>query len=1155
MNERMVKSLKWLLLAGVALLTIFLMAGIVLALDWPWWVALCLLLLLAGIAVGAMLLRSVLLRRRERHFVREVIEQEQGGLNSLSDGGRQHLDQLADQWKEGVGALRSSHLRRRGNPLYVLPWYLVIGESGSGKSTSLASARLASPFTDARRAAGDAGTRNCDWWFFEESVVLDTAGRYAVPVNGDRDRDEWQKLLALLVRHRRREPLNGLVLTVAADRLLSGGQEENAEDGRTMRRRVDELMRALGVRVPVYVLVTKCDLVEGMNCFAELLPEKALRQPMGMINRDLTADVGSFTAKALETVTERLRSLRLQILHRPEARDAAPALAFFPEEFAGLREGLTAFMEGTFRENPYQETPLLRGVFFASGRQTGSPRSRFSETLGTIAGPRLLPDTNRGIFLHDFFARVLPADRALLAPTHRAVQWRAVTGNLGILSWLLLGLALCGLLSFSFVKNMATIREVSRQFERTPPLNADPVNNLLVLESIRQGILRVEERNRAWWAPRLGLNESRRVEAVLKDKFCSQFRDGFLAPYDRHLAEGVNGLSAATQDELFARYAIHLARRINILTASRAGRGLDDLRALPQPASLSFMAAETPSVADAHKRFGELYLHYLAWRSDSPDVAREAAQLQGWLRRSLALKDGSLSWLAPWVDRHGGLSPVTLAEFWGGGVPAPDEPTIAPSFTGKGKDRIDSLMRELETAVGDSRLLAKAREGFTPWHRTRCIQVWQEFAASFPRGAERLRGSGEWQQTAARMATGHGPYFAFINRMSQELHPLAGTAEIPSFAAQLFAFQVARAGGAVSAPDTATHVTGESRRLMASIRRRLGNEAAASAIDPPPMAAHNWQEYQTALAAIAPAASSRQQAFQLASQTFTDDPATGKTPFHAAWNAAARLKRDIAGAGADDALWRLVTGPLDFLWGYVRREAGCQLQTLWEEQVLAPTLGMPPQQAGPMLLGPDGLAWRFVKGPAAPFVRGTAAGYAPRQTLGGALPLEGSLFAFLGKGAQLNAMTSGRQSNYTVAIKGLPTDANPEARIKPHGTRLELQCAGQAQALVNQNFPVGKTFYWSPDSCGDVIFQIEAGDQVLTKRYAGPQAFPDFLREFASGHRTFAAGEFPGEKDALARMGITSIRASYQFIGSQQVIRQGGAMAGATAPRMIARCW
>lgn len=1155
MNERMMKSLKWMLLAGVVVIALFLAIGVTLVLDWPWWVALSLLLLLAGIASGAMLLRAVLLRRRERRFVQEVIEHERGVLTTLSDDSRQHLDQLMEQWKQGVGTLRNSHLRRRGNPLYVLPWYLVMGESGSGKSTSLASARLASPLDDSRRGTGDAGTPNCEWWFFEESVVLDTAGRYAVPVNGERDRDEWQKLLALLVKYRRREPLNGLVLTVAADRLLAGGREENTEEGRTMRRRVDELMRTLGVRVPAYVLVTKCDLIEGMNCFAQLLPEQALRQPMGVINRELTADVGSFTAKALETVIERLRSLRLQILHRPEARDASPALAFFPEEFAGLRQGLTAFMEGVFRENPYQETPLLRGLFFASGRQAGNPRSRFSEMLGTIAGSRHLPDTSRGIFLHDFFARVLPTDRALLSPTQRAAKWRAVTGNLGLLSWLLLGLALCGLLSFSFVKNMSTIREVSRQFERTPPLSADPVNNLLVLESFRQGILRVEERNRAWWVPRFGLDESRRVEAALKDKFCNQFRNVFLSPYDRQLGGGIADLTAAIPDELFAQYAIHLARRINILTTSRAGKGLAELRALPQPASVSFMAAETASVTDAHKRFGELYLHYLAWRSDSPDLAREAAQLQGWLRRVLALKEANLTWLAAWVDRHGGLSPVSLAEFWGGSVPAPNEPSIAPSFTSKGKERIDGLIRELESAVGDSRLLAAGRVGFGPWYRTECIRAWQEFAAFFPRGAERLRGSGEWQQTAARMATEHGPYFAFINRMSQELHPLVGKEGIPSFVAQLYAFQVARTGGVVSAPNVVTSAAEGSRRLMASIGRKLGTEATAGTIDPHLTAVSSWRDYQAALAAIAPAASSRQQSFLLASQTFTDDPATGRTPFHAAWNGAGRLKQDLAGTDADEIFWRLVTGPLDFLWGYVRREAGCQLQTLWEEQVLAPTLGMPPQQAGPMLLGPDGLAWRFVKGPADPFVRGTATGYAPRQALGGALPLEGALFAFLGKGGQLQAMAAGHQPNYTVAIKGLPTDANTEARIKPHGTRLELQCAGQSQILANHNFPTGKTFYWSPDSCGDVIFQIEVGDLVLTRRYAGPQAFPDFLREFSGGRRTFPVGEFPGEKDTLERMGISAIRVNYQFIGSSQVVKQGSAMAGAVAPRMIARCW
>ena len=1153
MKELALKSLKWILIAGGVLLVGLVVFGVVLALDWPWWVALCLLLLIAAAGAGIALLRALMLRRREQNFVQEVIEQDKNLLRAMSGKEREHLAQLQNRWKEGIATLKGSHLKRQGNPLYVLPWYLVIGESGSGKTTSLNSARLASPFADANRESGNSGTRNCDWWFFEEAIVLDTAGRYSVPIDGEKDRDEWQKLLALLVRHRRREPLNGLILTVAADRLLNGAPEALAEEGRTMRRRVDELMRALGVRVPVYVLVTKCDLIEGIDRFASLLPEPALRQPMGMINRELSSDVAAFTARALEGVTGRLRSLRLQLLHQPGAREAGPALALFPEEFANLGAGLAAFMEGAFRENPYQETPILRGLFFASGRQEGTPLSRFVETVAPVAERTPLPGTSRGLFLHDFFARVLPADRRLLFPTRRALQWRSVTGNLGLVSWLLFGVALCGLLSFSFVKNMTTIREVSRQFERTPRLAGDPVNDLLVLDAFRQGILRVEERNRAWWVPRFGLTESVKVERALKEKFCRQFRDGFLSPYDRQLAAGIAGLSTATPDELYAQYAIHLARRVNVLKASMDGKPLAGLQAMPQAASVSFLAAESQSGSDARKRFGTLYLHYLAWRADSPDLAKETAQLQGWLRQMIPLKGQSLAWLAPWVDRQAGLPAVTLAEFWGGSVPAAGERIVPPSFTRKGKEQIEALVRELEMALGDPRLLTAPRQGLATWHRSACLESWMGFAAVFPRGSERLRGPREWQQAAARMATEQGPYLALLNRMAQELVPLVGKEGAPPFVAQLYALQMARAGGAP--PGAVSRAADSGKHLIGTIGQKLGAEAMAKNIETPLATSRAWQEYQTALAAIAPAASSRQQAFQLAAQTFGDDPATGKSPFYAGWSAAGRLKAGVAGSGGDEAFWRLVTGPLDYLWAYVRRESASQLQILWEEQVLAATLGMTPQQAGPILLGPDGLAWRFIKGPAAPFVRGTASGYAPRQALGGSLPLEGSLFAFLTKGAQVQAGAAGRQPNYTVAIKGLPTDANAEARVKPHGTKLELQCAGQTQALVNHNFPVGKTFYWAPDTCGDVIFQIEAGDLILTKRYAGPQAFPDFLKEFAGGSRTFPAREFPGEKEALARMGITAIKVNYQFIGSGAVVKQGGAMAGATAPRQIARSW
>lgn len=1152
MKALFLTSFKWILIGGGVLLIGLIIFGMVLVFNWPWWVALCLLLLMAASGIGLFLLRALLMRRREQNFVEEVVSQDKNVLKVMGKHDQEHVSLLMQEWKTGIATLKGSHLKRQGNPLYVLPWYLIVGESGSGKSTSLASARLASPFAEGRGEVETSGTRNCNWWFFEESIVLDTAGRYSVPIDGEKDRQEWQKLLALLVKYRRREPLNGVIVTMAADRLLNESPEDNAEEGRTMRRRIDELMRALGVRVPVYVLITKCDLIEGIDRFSSLLPEASLRQPMGMINRELTSDVATFTAKALAAVTERLRSLRLLLLHQPAARDAGPSLALFPEEFSELRTGLEAFMEGAFRENPYQETPLLRGLFFGSGRQAGTPRSRFGETVEQVAERTELPGTSRGLFLHDIFAKVLPADRRLLFPTRRALQWRSVTGNLGLVSWLLFGVALCGLLSFSFVKNMTTIREVTRQFERTPRLAGDPVTDLLVLDSFRKGILKVEERNSSWWIPRFGLTESLKVERALKDRFCRQFRDGFLDPYDRQLAAGIGGLTAATTDELYAQYVIHLARRINILKASMDGKRLAELRSMPQAASVSFMA-ESPSSIEARKQFGTLYLHYLAWRSDSPDLPREMTQLQAWLRQIIPYKGQNVGWLIPWVDRYSGVPAVTMAEFWGGSVPAPGERMVPASFTRKGKEQLDGTVTEIAKALGDQRFVTAAGQGLSAGYRTACLASWQSFAAAFPRGCERLHGPREWQQAASKIATDQGPYLALLNRMTQELEVLVGREGAPPFVSQLHALQMARAGGAASGVVTKTAATG--KRLLGSLGQRIGSEAVAKNIEAPLAASRAWREYQAALGVIVPAASSRQQAFQLATQTFGEDPATGKSPFYAAWNAAGRLKADIGGTAGDEALWRLVTAPIDFLWTYVRQEAAGQLQSLWEEQVLAATLGMTPQQAGPLLLGPDGLAWRFVKGPAAPFVRGTASGYAPRQAMGGTIPFEGSLFVFLARGAQLQAGTAGRQPNYTVAIKGLPTDADKEAQIKPHGTKLEIQCAGQTQTLVNRNFPIGKTFYWSPDACGDVMLQIEVGDLVLTRRYGGPEAFPDFLKEFSSGSRTFSAREFPGEKDALSRMGISRIRVNYHFIGAGAVMKQGSAMAGATAPRQIARSW
>jgi type VI secretion system protein ImpL len=184
-------------------------------------------------------------------------------------------------------------------------------------------------------------------------------------------------------------------------------------------------------------------------------------------------------------------------------------------------------------------------------------------------------------------------------------------------------------------------------------------------------------------------------------------------------------------------------------------------------------------------------------------------------------------------------------------------------------------------------------------------------------------------------------------------------------------------------------------------------------------------------------------------------------------------------------------------------------------------------------------------------------GYRPKVVLGEKIPLDNSLFNYMTKGAKTQAQAAviamEKPRSYNVGIMGLPTDANSDAKTKPHSTRLEIQCGGNSQSLVNNNYPVSKTFYWSQDTCSDVVFQIEVGDKVLTRHYMGQQGFPDFLKDMRGGKRTFSTQEFPGEKSALDRMGIKSITVNYQFVGSGAILKQTATLSSGQAPRSIAR--
>ncbi len=223
--------------------------------------------------------------------------------------------------------------------------------------------------------------------------MIDTAGRYTFASMRSATRRNG-KGSSHCSQYRQREPLNGLIVTVAANKLLETGSETLMQDGAIVRRRIDELMLVLGVKFPVYVLVTKCDLIQGMTQFCGTAARITLDQAMGA-SYGPHHQCGAFLGEAFERIGERLRDLRLLIFQKAEAQKIDPALLLFPEEFEKLKSGLESFMKGAFQENPYQETPILRGLFFSSGRQEGSPYSHFLQALGLIEEREVLPVPTR----------------------------------------------------------------------------------------------------------------------------------------------------------------------------------------------------------------------------------------------------------------------------------------------------------------------------------------------------------------------------------------------------------------------------------------------------------------------------------------------------------------------------------------------------------------------------------------------------------------------------------------------------------------------------------------------------------------------------------------------------------------------------------------
>jgi type VI secretion system protein ImpL len=411
----------------------------------------------------------------------------------------------------GAGGLLSGwRARLSGRYLYELPWYLIIGAPGSGKTTALCNAGLKFPLAELGGPVGGAGssgaglaavpgvggTRNCDWWFTDQAVLLDTAGRFTTQ-DSDRDNDRatWNGFLALLKRSRPRQPVNGVLVTVSVSDLLTRSAAERAHHAATVRQRVQELHEQLGIRFPIYLLVTKTDLLAGFADYFGPLDKAQRAEPWG-ITFDLDAagqktDVTAF-ASQFDALVQRLDAGLIERLQSEPDKSRRARIYGFPGQLAGLRELLQEFIDGVFSPSAFERNPLLRGVYLISGTQEGTPIDRL---LGAVARQfrlerALLPAqqaSGRSFFLNRLLSEVVFAESGLAGTN---LRWERRRQGLTLAAYVLLGLggaAVAALSVTSYMNNRSYVASVAQQTQtlrqelQTRPPGADlpPLLNLL----------------------------------------------------------------------------------------------------------------------------------------------------------------------------------------------------------------------------------------------------------------------------------------------------------------------------------------------------------------------------------------------------------------------------------------------------------------------------------------------------------------------------------------------------------------------------------------------------------------------------------------------------------------------------------------------------
>lgn len=464
--------------------------------------------------------------------------------------------------------------------LWQLPWYMVIGPARSGKTTLVSEGFPSDIIYTPEAVRGTEQRLYFTPYVGKQAVIFDIDGALCEQPDADvLHRRLWEHVLGWLVEKRARQPLNGIIITLDLPDLLTSDKRCREHLLQTLRSRLQDVRQHLHCQLPVYVVLTRLDLLHGFAALYQSLDKKERDAILGVTftrqaheNEDWRAELNNFWQAWCERMNQALPDLMLTQSHMRSS------LFSFSRQMQGSRECLVALLDGLL--DGENMDVMLRGVYLTSSLQRGQMDDIFMQSaarqyrLGSsplTAWP--LVDT-APYFTRNLFPQALLAEpnlagesRSWLISSRRRLALFSAAGGV---TALLLITGWHHYYNDNYASGIQVLKQAEAFMAIRPPQGMDDYGDLQLplLNPVRDATLAYgnwDERSRL---ADMGLYQGRRVGPYVEQTYLQLLGQRYLPALFNGLVKEMNAAPPESEEKL-------AALRVMRMLEDKSGRNND----------------------------------------------------------------------------------------------------------------------------------------------------------------------------------------------------------------------------------------------------------------------------------------------------------------------------------------------------------------------------------------------------------------------------------------------------------------------------------------------------------------------------------------------------------------------------------------------------